>query len=570
MIMSDIDLIRELTLENAVKYKGKADKKFVFASVLSKLPEYRGMQEKLHEILDSIIPQINSLSPDTQRQELMKINPSFFNTKEREERNIFAFLNIKDWEKVITAFPPSPEKYYHIGHAKAIILNYLLAKRYNGKFYLRFEDTNPEKVLPEFYKIMLEDISWLGVKWDDVQYASDYMDLFISYAEKLISDGKAYMCFCQAETASQYRISGKECKCRSHSIEENQRYWREFPSYPEGKAVLRLKIDLKHRNYRMRDPVIFRRIDASHPRIGGKYKVYPTYDFQNPIMDGYFNITHRLRTVEFEMASELHHYIRKTLGLYDTYTYEFARLNFEGTESSGRVIREKVESGELIGWDDPSLPTLRALKRRGITPEAITQIVIESGITKTAGSKLTWDTLIKYNKRILNDVSKRFFFIKEPVEIVVSGDKEKEFLLNIHPSKDLGKRSFRSTGVYYLEKEDIDSFTNGMLIRLMDNLNFIYDSKTNSGKFHSEDYMSFKNFTGSKKIIHYLPKDTSQTVKASVFLPDHRLLTGLAEKSIETLKEGEVIQFERFGFCRLDSISKDEKGNNVYNFWFTH
>lgn len=568
--MSNNNAIRQLVLENAVKYKGKADKKFVFGSALANIPEYRTKQTELHEILDKLVAEINALDIDTQKSELEKLNPNFFDKREKEERNIFAFLNIKEGDKVISAFPPSPEKYYHIGHAKAILLNYLLSQKYKGKFYLRFEDTNPENVLPEFYNIMLEDIGWLGVKWDQVQYASDYMDLFISSAEKLIKEGKAYMCFCSAEVASEKRNKKEECACRNHTIEENLKFWKELPNYPEGKAVLRLKIDMAHKNTRMRDPTIFRRIDKPHPRIGSKYNIYPMYDFQNPVMDGYFNITHRFRTVEFEMASELHHYIRKTLGLYDTYTYEFSRFNLEGMESSGRVIREKVNSGELIGWDDPSLPTLRALKRRGFTPEAIKQLVIESGITKAAGSTLTWDTLIKYNKRILNDTSKRFFFIKESVEIKVEGDKERTFSLEMHPNLPLGKRDFKSNGVYFLEKEDIDSFKDKTLVRLMDNINFIYDAKTKTCKFHSEDYLSFKNFSGEKKIIHYLPTNEKQLYQITIFMPDHKMLKGPAEKNIETLKVGEIIQFERFGFCRLDSITKDEKGNKNFNFWFTH
>ncbi len=568
--MSNNDTIRQLVLENAVKYKGKADKMFVFGAILATFPEYRTKQQVLHEILDKQIADINALDIDTQKQMLEKLDPDFFEKKGKEERNIFAFLNIKQGDKVISAFPPSPEKYYHIGHAKAILLNYLLAQKYNGKFYIRFEDTNPENVLPEFYKIMLEDISWLGVKWDQVQYASDYLDLFISCAEKLIKEDKAYMCFCLPEVTSEKRNKKEDCTCRNHSVEENLKFWKALPSYPEGKAVLRLKIDMAHKNTRMRDPTIFRRIDALHPRIRSKYNIYPMYDFQNPIMDGYFNITHRLRTVEFEMASALHHYIRNILGLYDTYTYEFSRLNFEDTETSGRKIREAVEYGELIGWDDPSLATLRALKRRGFTPEAIKQVVVESGITKAAGTALTWDTLIKYNKRILNDTSKRFFFIKNPVEVKIDGDKERTFSLEMHPSLDIGKREFKSSGVYFLEKEDIESFKDVTLIRLMDNINFIYDTKTKIGKFHSEDYLSFKNHAGKKKIIHYLPTNERQIHNVTIFTPEHKTLKGPAEKNIDTLEIGEIIQFERFGFCRLDSITKDENGNKIYNFWFTH
>jgi glutamyl-tRNA synthetase len=309
-------------------------------------------------------------------------------------------------------------------------------------------------------------------------------------------------------------------------------------------------------------------IDAEHPRIGSKYRVYPTYDFQNAFLDGYLNTTHRLRTLEFEMASELHHYIRKLLGLYDTFTYEFSRFNLEGMASSGREIREKVNSGELIGWDDPSLPTLRALKRRGFTKEAIMQMVVESGITKSSGAVITWDTIIKYNKRILNDTAKRFFFIKEPVKISVVNDINRHYSLSIHPMFKLGDRNFVSNGSYFLEKEDVESFKDGNLIRLMDNINF--KVKDSEYVFDSQEYINFKETpNNNKKIIHFLPNDDFQLIDATVFTPEHDLFKGKAEKNIEQLNIGDIIQFERFGFCRLDSIEEKE-GKKTYNFWFTH
>ncbi|HOD89701.1 MAG TPA: glutamate--tRNA ligase [archaeon] len=560
---------REIILENAIKHKGKADLKFVINSLLAK---DASLKEQIKEISDSIKPiisEINSLSIDEQKKQMEQINPNFFEKKEKEERNIFAFLNIKSGDKIVTAFPPSPEKYYHIGHAKSIYLNYLLAKQYNGKFYLRFEDTNPINVKPEFYKIMLEDISWLGVEWDELQYASDYLDLFIEYAEKLIKNNQAYICFCDPDTLKKNRFQGIPCNCRNHTPEQNLKYWEEMKtSYPPEKASLRLKIDIHHKNTTMRDPIIFRVIDASHPRLEKKYRIYPTYDFQNAIMDGYFGITHRFRTKEFELRSELHHYIRKLLGLYDTYTYEFARFNLIGMESSGRKIREKVQSGELIGWDDPSLPTLRALKRRGFSPEAIKQLVIESGISKASGTKLTWDTLYKYNRRVLNDTAKRFFLIKEPVEIIIKNDPCRNIQLSLHPKLDLGKRNFSCTGKYLIEKSDFDNFKNGDLIRLIDNLNFICEN--GEYIYKNQEYLEYKNAQASSKaIIHFLPNDSSQLVDVTILMPDKQLIKGLAEKNIELLNIGDIVQFERWAFCRLDSIDV-QNNKKIYNFWFTH
>ena len=565
--MSQDEDFKKIILENAIKHKGEANVKFVFGTVLKNHPDWKSKIPELKEKLQPLVDQVNSLSLDDQKELLKKINPKFFEKK--DERNLFSFFHIKEGDTVVTAFPPSPEKHYHIGHAKAILLNYLLAKQYNGKFYLRFEDTNPKNVKSEFYKVMQDDISWLGVKWDNLFYASDYIDLLIEYAEQLIKNNQAYVCFCKPEEMSENRKIKKACSCKNHSPQENLIEWEKMKKeYPEGKASLRLKIDMKHKNARMRDPAIFRIIEAEHPRHGYKYRVYPTYDFQNAVLDGYLKVTHRLRTVEFEMASELHHYIRKILKLLDTQTYEFSRLNLEGMLSSGRVIREEIEKGNLIGWDDPSLPTLAALRRRGFSPKAMELMLVETGITKSSGCTLTWDTLIKYNKRVLNDQANRFFFIKDAIEITIENDPKKEYSLPIHPKLDLGLRTFKSNGSYLIEKEDFDSFKENELIRLMDNINFVFKD-INNLVFDSEDYLNFKNYKDSKKIIHFLPNDSEQIVDATVFTPEHELIKGKAEKHIEQLKVGEVIQFERFGFCRLDSI-EEKDGQKIYNFWFTH
>jgi len=559
---------RIIVLENAYKHKGKADLKFALGSVISKYPAWREKTKELSDLLKPIIEQVNNLSIEEQEKEIKELAPKLLEKKEKEDRNIFAFLNIKPGDKVKSAFPPGPEKYFHIGHAKAVLLNYLLAKQYGGKFQLRFEDTNPRLVKPEFYEISQQDFKWLGIEWDELIFASDYIDMLKEQAEKLILKNQAYVCFCNPDKMSELREKMEACDCRFASPEQNLIYWKEMEGYPEGKASLRLKIDLKHKNSRMRDPVIFRVIDCEHPRIGYKHRNYPAYDFQNAVLDGYFGITHRLRTLEFEMATELHHYIRKLLGLYDTYTYEFSRFNLEGMLASGRAIREKVNSGELIGWDDPSLPTLRALKRRGFSPDAIKQMVIESGITKSSGSLLTWDTIIKYNKRVLNDVAKRFFFIANPIEISVSDDPLREYHLRVHPNLDLGNRDFKSNGRYYIERIDKDSFKEDNFVRLMDNINFTYSKE--ACKFKSKEHIDFKNEESTdKKIIHFLPVDDSQIVKATIFKPDHSLIVGIAEKHIETLKVGDIIQFERFAFCRLDSITEENR-KKVYNFWFTH
>ena len=337
-------LIRKLALQNAVKYDGKANPGAIVGGVIGDFPELKSDMKTLMQEINTIVKDINSKSLEHQKEQLLEIDPAALDKKEHKV-DLFGFLGINEGDKVRTAFPPGPEKYPHIGHAKALLMNYLLAQRYNGEFILRFEDTNPELVRAEFYQIMQDDFKWLGVKWDKLQRATDHMDLFYKKCEEILENGNAYVCTCNGETVKKTRETGEPCKCRSRSEEENLALWKKMPKMNEGDAIVRMKIDLKHKNSTMRDPTIFRILHTTHPIQGDKYKVWPNYDFQNSIMDGQFEITHRIRSKEFEMRNELQRYIQRLLGYNETNIYEFARFNLEGVESSGRIIREKIAKG---------------------------------------------------------------------------------------------------------------------------------------------------------------------------------------------------------------------------------
>ncbi len=552
------ELIFKYALQNAVKYGGKANPGNVIPKVIGIDPALKGDMKSLVQKVNKVVSDVNKMGADAQLAKLKEIAPELLEKKKEEERNIFAFYGIKEGEKIRTAFPPGPEKYPHIGHAKALLLNFLLAKQYGGEFYLRFEDTNPKLVKAEFYEIMQENFRWLGVEWIKLQYASDNMELFYSFAEKLINDGQAYMCFCETEVSRMNRGKGIACACRSKSHDENMADWKRFGSLKEGDAVLRLKIDMEHQNTTMRDPTIFRIIDAPHARLGAKYRVWPNYDFQNSIMDGYYGITHRIRSKEFEMRSELQRYIQNLLGLTITNTYEMARFNMEGVESSGRIIREKVAAGELIGWDDPTLTTIVALRRRGFLPDALKDFVVSTGISKTE-STLTWEDLILHNRRILDNSAKRYFLVVEPVEIHVKCAPEQTVELNLNPNEKKGGRTLKAHGDFIIQKSDVARLGDGELIRLMDCLNFRNDKGVYS--YDSHEYEKFRG--RGKTIIHWLPKEGN--VDVEVMMPDKSIVKGKGEAGIASLKVGEIIQFERFGFCRLDSID-----GKMYRFWYAH
>ncbi len=555
------DKIRAYALLNAVKFNGKANPGAVIGKMLSEQPELKDKLKEMSKEINIIVKEVNALVLDEQLKEIDKLPAEYKEEKKKEkkeDRDIFAFLKL-DPKGVVSAFPPGPEKYPHIGHAKALLLNYLLAKQYDGKFLLRFEDTNPNTVKEEFYEIMLENFKWLGVEWDELLYASDHMQLYYDKAEELIKKGDAYICFCSGDKLSESRMKSKACECRDRKPEENIKLWKEMQTMEAGEAILRMKIDLAHKNTTMRDPTIFRIIDDEHPRLGKKFRVWPNYDIQNAIMDSVTGVTIRLRSKEFEMRNELQRYIQERLGLRITRTYEFARFNMVGVLSSGRVIREKVQNGELIGWDDPGLTTIVALRRRGFLPEAIKNFVISTGMTK-AESTLTWDDLIMHNKRLLDEQANRYFMIVNAKDIVIKGAPKQKIELNLNPNQKKGGRELDTAEEFIIENTDYDRFKEGEMLRLMDCVNF----KKNGSEFKF-DSVEYENFRGKGNIIiHWLPK-VKDLVTVEILMPDKTVVKGIAEPTLKNVKIGDVIQFERYGFCRLDSIKADK-----YRFWFTH
>ena len=548
-------LIRKLALLNAVKHNGTANPGSVISGLLGDFPELKSQMRDVSKDIQAIIQSINKLSVDEQTSELLKIDSSALDKKD-DKRDVFDSLKIPQDAEVFSCFPPGPEKFPHIGHVKAIVLNHLLANKYNGKFMIRFEDTNPDLVKDIYYKAILDAVAWLGITPDEVTYASDFMDEMYLSARRLIDNDLAYVCLCDNETVRANREKAHPCEHRTFSISENLKLWDEMVTMQPGSATLRLKIDLAHKNSTMRDPALFRINRTSHARHNTAYSVWPTYDFQNSFLDGFFGITHRIRSKEFEMRNELHNHIQYICGFDLTNYYVIARFNLEGVLSSGRVIREKIENGELIGWDDPSLPTVLSLRRRGFTAQAISNFVVSTGISKSEAT-LTWDDIIIQNKRILDSSAKHLFFVKDPVKVVVEDAPKKSVSLKLIPNSD-EKRVFDCSSDFFISKSDFDTLVDGGLYRFIE----LFNARFISGKFVFVDDSLDSFRAEGKGMLHYLPAD-ADNVKISILHPDKSVSQGLAEKSLNDLRVDEVVQFERFGFARLD-----DKSN--FSFWFTH
>ena len=367
--------------------------------------------------------------------------------------------------KVHTRFPPEPNGYLHIGSAKAIWINSGTAQKYNGLFNLRFDDTNPVREDDEYVKSIEEDLRWLGAEpTGGIYYGSDYFDKCYEYAVKLIKDGKAYVDDLTADEMREYRGTltepGKESPWRNRSVEENLDLFERMKNgeFPDGSHTLRAKIDMASPNMNMRDPAIYRIVHAHHHRQGDKWCIYPLYDFAHPIQDALEGITHSLCSIEFENHRPLYDWVVDNIGFeHKPHQYEFARLNVTHTVMSKRYLRELVETKKVDGWDDPRMPTISGLRRRGYTPSAINEFVKKAGVAK-AYSIVDIGLLEHCIRDELNTAAQRRVAVLHPVKVVITNypeDKEEYFELpNIPKNEEAGVRKVPFTRELYIDADD--------------------------------------------------------------------------------------------------------------------
>ncbi len=366
--------------------------------------------------------------------------------------------------RVHTRFPPEPNGYLHIGHAKSICLNFGLAEEYNGKCNLRFDDTNPAKEEDEYVKSIIEDVKWLGFSWEDrLFFASSYFDKMYEYAVQLIKMGKAYVCDLTAEEIREYRGTlkepGKDSPYRNRSIEENLTLFEKMKNgeFPDGSKTLRAKIDMSHPNLNMRDPVMYRILHATHHRTGDKWCIYPMYDWAHGLEDSIERITHSICTLEFEDHRPLYDWFLIQLGIYRPQQIEFARLNLTYTVMSKRKLLKLVEEGYVSGWDDPRMPTISGLRRRGYTPYAIRDFAERIGVAKS-NSTVDFALLEHCLREDLNKKALRVMAVLDPLKVVITNYPENEieyFDADNNPEDEsAGKRKIPFCREIYIEKTD--------------------------------------------------------------------------------------------------------------------
>jgi glutaminyl-tRNA synthetase len=365
--------------------------------------------------------------------------------------------------RVQTRFPPEPNGYLHIGHAKAICLDFGLADEFKGHTNLRFDDTNPEKEETEYVDSIMADVKWLGFHWDGLFYASDYFDQLYQWALKLIKDGKAYVDDLSAEEIRQHRGTltepGKDSPHRNRSVAENLDLFERMKAgeFPDGSRVLRAKIDMASPNLNLRDPVMYRILHAEHHRTGNKWCIYPLYDYAHGQSDSLERVTHSMCTLEFEDHRPLYNWFIQQLGIFPSRQIEFDRLNLTHTLLSKRKLLQLVEESRVRGWDDPRMPTLSGIRRRGYTPEAIRNFCASIGVSKTTGS-IELAMLEHFVREDLNKRAPRVMAVLRPLKVVIDNYPENQVeemdAVNNPEDESAGLRQVPFSRVLYIEQDD--------------------------------------------------------------------------------------------------------------------
>jgi glutamyl-tRNA synthetase len=564
------ELIRKAALLNAVSHDGKAQAGAMVGKILGERQDLRTRVKELSGIINAVVNEVNNLSIVEQKGIVEENWPETQKKEKSEEKRLSPLPNADKYARIVTRFSPNPDCVLHLGSARAIILSHEYARIYSGKFILRFEDTDPKIKRPSliFYDSIRQDLKWLGCKVDEEYIQSDRLLIYYDYTEHLIRGGNAYVCECPTEEFRKKTIAKEPCPCRTLSANENLERWNRMLSggYAEGEAVVRIKTDLENPNPAVRDWPALRVIDTKkypHPRVGSKYIVWPLYNLAAGLDDHLMGMTHIIRGKEHYTNMVRQKYMYEYLGWQYPEAIHYGRLKITGAFLSKSKIVSGINEGIYTGFDDPRLGTFAALRKRGITPEAIKKMIIEVGI-KSNDVTLSWENLYSYNRKILDASSNRYFFVPEPVELKVL-QVSKSFIakLPLHPEKlERGFREYtittegeEKTASFWVSKKDAEMMENGKVIRLMELFNIQADSKTGNqatATFMSESYEDVRKIKAP--LIQWIPK--GEEFPCQVVMPDASVTEGFAESACKKLKPDAIIQFERFGFTRIDAVNQ--------------
>jgi glutamyl-tRNA synthetase len=572
-VTDDIELqLRKFALQNAIQYNGTADKKSILSKFLGANPEWRTGIKTLMPKLEAVLAEINQMTIAQQRSELETLAPELVTPPEKttaRKQGVLPDLpNAPVEGGVVMRFAPGPSGPLHIGHSRAIVLNDEYVKRYGGKLIIRIEDTNPLKIDRDAYKMIIEDLDWFGVDYHEVVTQSDRFEVYYEYAEKILELGQAYICECNPEDWRELKRNQKPCPDRALPTEVQHSRWQKMMEhgYKQGEASFVVKTDLDHPNPAVRDFVGLRIIDSPHPKTGDKYWLYPAYNYSCAIDDHLLEMTHILRGKDHLNNTHRQKYVYQYLGWQTPEFIHYGWVSIDDTILKTSIIREGIDKGQYTNWDDIRLGTFRALRQRGIQPEAFRKYWLDTG-TKEVDIKFSWKTLYALNKDIVDKAANRYFFVWEPIALAITDIDELEGHAPLHPDEsERGVRDVKLTKaqgaegiVVMVTQDDLDILKPGDKFRLKDLAN-VELTAANTAKYIGNDLALLKE---GIKIIHWVSGDPNATLPAQVTMPDNERKKGFCEKAV-TNDIGNVVQFERLGFVKVELI------DNEIVAWFAH
>ncbi len=560
-------LILKHALKNALDFGGSVNINVVLGAVLKEDPSLKKDVNGLRTEISKVVSSIQKLSSEQIEKKLKELAPNLLK-KEVVEETPLKPLPEAVVGRVVLRLAPSPSGPLHIGHVYGFSLNYEYAKMYKGKLLLRLEDTNAENIYPPAYKMIEDDVQWMTENsLSNVVVQSSRLPLYHKSVHTLIEKGKAYVCTCDADSFRELKNKGIACPCRDLLLKEHLlRYEKMFDGYKEGEVVVRLKTDIKDKNPAMRDFGIMRIVEHAHPKTGTTQKVWPLMVLSVAIDDHELGITHVLNGKDQADNAVKEKLIMSYLGWQPPQYKHWGFINFEGFEISKTTTKLAIEQGKYHGWDDIRLPFLPALRRRGYQAGAFRRFACEIGLSlndKTVKIEEFWKNINAFNREIIEPIANRYFFVEEPISVVIQDAPTKDVELDLHPSFPArGKRKLKASGKVYITSSDQKNLEEGKIHRLMDYCNFV--RKKDKYIFHSLAYEEYKNSPKKGLIIHWLPQEKN-LVNVHVLLADGKVVIGYGEELLKDVAEGAIIQLERCYFARID---KKEK-NNVY-VWYTH
>ncbi len=561
--------VRILALKNAVLHGGKASIKAVLGALLKENPELRARVRDVLSEVEIIVDDVNRMSLEEQKEDLVNHGMSLQNLQEApkdEAKTSLPPLPNARKGSVVMRMAPFPSGPVHIGNARPFILNDEYVKLYGGKLLLVIDDTiggGGKEIDPEAYELIPSGLRWLGIEFDNVIYKSDRLEIYYEYARKLIELDKAYVCECDVDTLRENRRKGVECEHRKRDVEENLELFERMLSgyFREGQASLRIKTDMKHKNPAFRDRVLMRISERVHPRVGKEYRVWPLLEFSWAIDDHLLGITHIIRGKDLMMETMMEKYIWDIFRWEHPVVIHTGLMKIEGIKLSKSKFQREVRSGVYSGWEDPRTWSLQSLKKRGIQPQAIRNFVLSVGLSQS-DITVPIDSLYRENRRLIDPIASRYFFVPNPVLVKIAGCAEQVAEIPMHPDfPEKGKRRISFKGMVYISKSDALRLSKEDIVRLKDLMNIRIIEKAKVMRAEATEQGDLRKI----QKIQWVPAEDNIT--ARIVMPDGKLSEGFAETSCLELKANELIQFERFGFCCVDQVDKVNKELVAY---YTH